>query len=244
MKGISYLQTGSGKDLVFLHGYLSQKESFYPQIKYFSQFYRVTALDFPGFGQSEAIKKPYSVDDYCDFLEEFLSQKEINFPHVIAHSFGCRVAIKCLARRPSFDKTVLCGCAGIVPKRGIKYRVKVRAYRIAKKLAPRYAERHFGSKEYRTLSPVMRESYKKIVNEDLRESASKITRPVLFINGDKDGETPTERVKLLRERVEGSRMVELKDCGHFAHLDNPLAFHLAVEEFFNERNSHSFHFSR
>ena len=46
---ISYIRRGEGKDLVLLHGYLSSKESFYPQISYFSRFFRVTALDFPGF---------------------------------------------------------------------------------------------------------------------------------------------------------------------------------------------------
>ena len=38
---ISYIRMGEGKDLVFLHGYLASKESFYPQISYFSRFFRV-----------------------------------------------------------------------------------------------------------------------------------------------------------------------------------------------------------
>ncbi len=231
MKGISFIQAGSGKDLVFLHGYLASKESFYPQIKYFSKFYRVTALDFPGFGQSEQIPSAYSVDDYCDRLEEFLHARGIVFPHVIAHSFGCRVAIKCLSRRSQFDRVVLCGCAGIVPKRTLSYRARVRAYRVAKRIAPRFAEKRFGSKEYRTLSPLMRESYKKIVNEDLREYAAKVTRPTLFINGGEDSETPLSSVRILQEKIAGSRLIVLNGCGHFAHLDNPLAFQLAVEEF-------------
>ncbi|MDE5897432.1 MAG: alpha/beta hydrolase, partial [Clostridia bacterium] len=85
---LSYLQAGEGQDLVMLHGYLSSKESFYPQIDYFSKFYRVTALDFPGFGGAEPIPFAYSVSDYADWTEEALFFLGIRSPRVFAHSFG------------------------------------------------------------------------------------------------------------------------------------------------------------
>ena len=118
-----------------------------------------------------------------------------------------------------------------MPKRTFKYKLRVKTYRVIKKVAPRYAEKHFGSAEYRSLSPVMRESYKKIVNEDLREDAKKIARPVLFINGDKDGETPLSSIEVYLSCVRDSRLYVMNGCGHFAHLENPLAFELAAEEF-------------
>ena len=49
---VSFIRKGEGKDLVFLHGYLSSKEAFLPFLDYFSGRYRVTAFDFCGFGQS------------------------------------------------------------------------------------------------------------------------------------------------------------------------------------------------
>ncbi len=225
------LQRGSGKDLVFLHGYLSCKESFYPQLEYFSKFYRVTALDFPGFGENAALNAPWSVDDYADWTERTLQTLNIVRPHVIAHSFGGRVAIKCLSRGEPFDRAVLCGCAGIVPKRTLRYKLRVSAYRAVKRIAPAYAERKFGSAEYKTLSPVMKESYKKIVNEDLREAAKSISRPVLFINGENDRDTPPASAEIYAANAPLSKTLVLKNCGHFAHLDNPLAFDMAAEEF-------------
>ena len=230
---MSYLlQKGSGKDLVMLHGYLSSKESFYPQIEYFSKFYRVTAFDFPGMGENEPLDTPYSLDDYADWTERILKELNIEFPHVIAHSFGGRVAVKCLSRGNLFDRAVLCGCAGIIPKRTLKYKLKVKAYRAVKKIAPAYAEKKFGSAEYRTLSPVMRESYKKIVNEDLRGISAKIARPVLFVNGADDTETPVSSAQIYASIVRGSKLFVMDGCGHFAHIQNPLAFNLAAEEFF------------
>lgn len=230
MKGV--IECGRGKDLVFLHGYLSSKESFYPQIEYFSRFYRVTAFDFPGFGEGEPLESACSVGDYADWTEKFLKQREIERPLVIAHSFGGRVAVKCLSRGNLFERAVLCGCAGILPKRTLRYKMRVGTYRLVKKIAPRYAEKKFGSAEYRSLSPVMKESYKKIVNEDLREDAAKIRVPVLFINGEEDRETPLSSIKIYEKVIAGSRVEVLRRAGHFAHLDNPLAFNLAAEEFF------------
>ena len=230
---ISALQKGEGQDLVFLHGYLASKESFAPQIEYFSKFYRVTAFDFPGFGGSDPIPSAWSVGDYADFTLNYLEGQNITQPLVIAHSFGGRVAVKCLSRGNVFEKAVLCGCAGIVPKRTIKYRMKVKTYWLVKKVAPKFAAKKFGSEEYRSLSPLMRESYKKIVNEDLRLDAEKIARPVLFITGENDRETPVSSAKIYREHVKGSRIKILSGCGHFAHLDDPLAFDLAAEEFFH-----------
>ncbi len=231
---VSVLRRGRGRDLVFLHGYLATKESFFPQIEYFSDFYRVTAFDFPGFGKSAPIPAAWSVGDYADWTEDFLKKEGISFPLVIAHSFGGRVAVKCLARGNLFDRAVLCGCAGIRPRRTIGYYAQVYAYKFVRKIAPMYAKTHFGSEEYRTLSPLMRESYKKIVNEDLRGDAEKISRPVLFINGENDTATPPSSAKIYQNCVKGSKRLVLRGCGHFCHLDDPLAFDLAAEEFFND----------
>ena len=230
MSKYCFLQRGEGRDLVMLHGYLSNKESFAPQIEYFSKFYRVTAPDFPGMGGANALGCPFSVDDYADWTEQFLKEQGIENPLIIAHSFGGRVGIKLLARG-RVDRAVLTGCAGIVRKRTLRYKMKVRAYRIVKKIAPKYAERHFGSAEYRNLPPVMRESYKKIVNEDLREDAKTITRPVLFVCGLEDRETPLSSAEIYHACVKDSRLIVLERCGHFAHIENPLAFNAAAEEF-------------
>ena len=228
---VAYLRRGEGKDLVFLHGYLSCKESFYPQIGYFSRHFRVTAPDFPGFGKSDRIPAAWSVGDYADWLEGFFKEQGIVFPYVIAHSFGGRVALKCLARG-LIDRAVLTGCAGIVKKRTMAYRIRVGGYRLVKRVAPRFAEAHFGSREYRSLSPLMRESYKKIVNEDLREEAGRIARPVLYLYGERDKETPLSSGRILHECTAGSKLAVFKGCGHFAHLEEPLLFDLAAEEFF------------
>ncbi len=218
--------------MVLLHGYLSSKEAFAAQIAYFSRFFRVTALDFPGFGGAGALIEPFSVADYAAWTKEALTLLGVERPHILAHSFGCRVAVKLVSEDNGFaDKLVLTGPAGVILKRGFAYKVKVKTYRLVKKFAPRYAEKTFGSAEYRSLSPIMKESYKKIVNEDLRAAAEKIANPVLIIEGKEDTTTPLAEARAYLERFANGRLAQMEG-GHFAFAEHPLKFNLITEEFF------------
>ena len=218
--------------MVFLHGYLSSKEAFTAQIEYFSKFYRVTAFDFLGFGGSRCLTSAFSVLDYATWTKGLLRQLNVEKPHVIAHSFGCRVAVKLAAEDNGFfDKILLTGPAGIIMKRGLAYHVKVKSYRLVKKLAPAFAERKFGSAEYRSLSPIMRDSYKKIVNEDLRKDAARINNPTLIVEGDADRTTPLAEAQVYMQNLQNGRL-KIIQGGHFAFAEHPFAFNLIAEEFF------------
>ena len=229
--GVSYIQKGEGKDLLMLHGYLSNKEAWTAQIEYFSRFYKVTALDFLGFGNSAPIPFAYSVEDYANWLKTFMCDMGIVRPHVFAHSFGCRVAVKGASTDEElFDKILLTGPAGIILLRGLQYKWKVKTYRIVKKIAPRYAEKHFGSKEYRSLSPLMKESYKKIVNEDLRICAENVKNKVLIVEGKEDRVTTIEEAEIYLAHFPNATL-QLVEGDHFAFAMQPLAFNVIAEEF-------------
>jgi len=217
--------------LVFFHGYKSDKEAFSAQISYFAKYYRVTAFDFLGFGKSAPISEAFSVSDYAEWTAAVLSKLGVVRPHVVAHSFGCRVAIKLAAKnKEAFDKMILTGPAGVILRRGVGYKSRVFLYRFIKKFAPVFAERRFGSAEYRTLSPIEKESYKKIVNEDLLDDAATIENEVLIVEGREDLTTPKEAAEAYLSRLKKSTM-QLIDGGHFAFAEHPVAFNLLVEEF-------------
>ncbi|MDE7453750.1 MAG: alpha/beta hydrolase [Clostridia bacterium] len=228
------MREGEGQDILLLHGYLSKKESFYYQIKFLSRFYRVTAPDFPAFGASAPITSAWSVGDYCDWLDKFIKAAGLNKPVIIAHSFGARVAIKYLSSRPcAAEKLIITGGAGIVKPRSKKYLRRVKAYRIVKKFFPKLAEKKFGSKEYRTLPPVMRESYKKIVNEDLKDCAKEIRCKTLLLYGADDTVTPAdEEGKIFNSLIPCSELKILQG-GHFCFSENPAPFNDAVYKFLN-----------
>lgn len=217
---------------MLFHGYLSSKEAFAAQISYFSKFYRVTAFDFIGFGKSSPLPDAFSVSDYANWTKTLLRVLHVQQPHVIAHSFGCRVAVKMAAEDCGvFDKMLLTGPAGIILKRGFSYHAKVKAFRLVRRFAPQFAKKRFGSEEYRSLSPLMQESYKKIVNEDLRLCAKQVRNEVLLVEGLQDRVTTLKEAEIYNEHFVRSRLV-LTEGGHFAFAQYPLAFNLIAEEFF------------
>ena len=218
-----------------MHGYLSNKESFYYQIKFLSNYFSVTAPDILGFGKSSPTDTPYSVDDYCSWLEQFIKKCKLTSPHILAHSFGARVVLKYLGcRGGDADRLIITGGAGIVKPRSPRYIRRVKAYRRVKKLFPRFAERHFGSEEYRTLSPLMKESYKLIVNEDLKDCASNINNKTLLVYGKNDTVTPaSEEGVTFNNLIVGSRLMTM-DGGHFCFSEHPDEFNQTIYKFLTE----------
>ena len=143
-----------------------------------------------------------------------------------------RLAGKLLSIRKTLaDKLVITGGAGLVKPRSLQYIRRVNAYRRVKKLFPKFAEKHFGSKEYKSLSPVMKESYKKIVNEDLKSCAAEIVNPTLLIYGRNDTVTPPdEEGAVFNKLIAGSRL-EIMDGGHFCFSEYPDIFNKKLTEF-------------
>ena len=178
----------------------------------------MTAPDFPGFGASAPLTAAWSVSDYCGWLESFVKAAKLDKPHIIAHSFGA-----------------VTGGAGLVKPRSVEYLRRVKAYRRVKRLFPKFAEKHYGSAEYRALPPLMRESYKSIVNEDLREYAAGVQNKTLLVYGKNDTVTPSgEEGEIFHSLISGSRLV-IADGGHFCFSEKPEAFNKTVYEFFTEK---------
>ena len=90
---INYTQYGKGKDVVLLHGWGQNIQMMDPLGKNLSDEFRITILDFPGFGSSETPNFAYNISDYTESLHELLDSLGIDNPILIGHSFGGRVAI-------------------------------------------------------------------------------------------------------------------------------------------------------
>ena len=214
---------------------MSCKESFYYQIEHFSKNFETIAPDFLGFGRSAPLNLAFSVDDYARWLATFCEGQDLKNMHIVCHSFGARVALKALSQGYiSADKLIITGGAGIVKARTLKYKIRVKVYRALKKIAPHFAEKHCGSKEYRALSPIMKESYKKIVNEDLSLSASQIDNRVLLVYGKDDKTTPLkEEGQIFNGLIKNSKLVAL-DGGHFCFCQNYKEFNRIAHGFLTE----------
>lgn len=192
-------------------------------------------MDFPCFGASESTEEAWGVKEYADWLLKFMDQAGLDCPHVVAHSFGARVALKLFsAEKTRVNKLVLTGGAGLVKPRTPRYMRQIKRYRRVKRLFPRFAEKHFGSEEYKSLSPLMKQSFKKIVNEDLSSCASEISAPTLLIYGKADTVTPpTEEGETFHSLIRGSTL-DIMEGGHFCFSENPKEFNFKLFTYLTE----------
>jgi 3-oxoadipate enol-lactonase len=69
-----------------------------------------------------------------------------------------------------------------------------------------------------------------LANHDYASAVATVTRPVLFMAGEKDGVTPTAMRKL-SAALPGSRYVELPGAGHISNMDQPEGFTWAIADF-------------
>ena len=215
-----------------LHGYLSCKESFTLQTQYFKRYFDVHAIDLKGFGENRGMEYPYSLSDYVNEVKDYLNDKGIVRPHVIGHSFGCRIIIKAVSETPEiFNKIVLTGAAGLKPKSSLVKLVKRISFKTLKKFFPSEKLERFYSSDYLSLSPVMRESFIKIVNEHLDDRLKDVKNQTLIIFGKRDKETPVYMAKKLNKGILGSKLVIYPNAGHFCFIDQPLKFNMEVREF-------------
>ena len=69
-----------------------------------------------------------------------------------------------------------------------------------------------------------------LADHDFRSRVATVTRPVLFMVGEKDGTTPAA-MRQMHETLAGSRFVELPGAGHISNLDQPDTCTRALREF-------------
>ncbi|MGL4819976.1 MAG: alpha/beta fold hydrolase [Bacilli bacterium] len=239
---VNYHQSGEGNDVVLLHGWGQNIEMFMPVHKHLEKHFRVTTIDFPGFGDSDEPPTAWDVNDYTVMLERFLSKLNITNPILVGHSFGGRVSIYYSSRNP-VRKVILVDSAGVKPKRKLNYYVRVYSFKLAKQLLKlpglrkdeaKHLEalrKRFGSSDYRSASPVMQQSMVKVVNEDLQFLMPKMAAPTLLVWGENDTATPVGDAKIMEKLIPDAGLVVLKDCGHYAYLEKLGEFLVIVDHF-------------
>ena len=232
---VNYIQYGEGRDILLLHGWGQNIEMMKPIGDNFSDRYRITILDFPGFGQSEEPKSPWTIELYSLMVEELAQKLKIKKPIVIGHSFGGRVAIRFSARNP-IEKLILFGSPCIRIKEELPFHVKV-----LKKLKQlpgmnefgEYMKQYIGSRDYKAASPIMRQTLVEVVNEDLSKFAREIEEPTLLIWGENDTEAPVNEAKELEKIMNDAALIVLPGT-HYAYLENLPRVVSILNSFFGE----------
>lgn len=232
----------SGNAVFLLHGWGGSKESWKPLLDELGldEVRCFVSVDFPGFGQSEEPSAGWDVGDYAHWFEHFVaaiykSEQLSGDYDVIVHSFGGRVLLKLYAEdflhnleaRP--DKLVLIAAAGVKHGKSLRVRVATLAARVGKtimklpllrRLAPlaqKILYKALRTHDYEKSSGVMRESFLKVIDEDLKESIEGIHRPTMIVWGNEDSYVPVKDAYMMHEKIAGSELHIIEGGRHGIH---------------------------
>lgn len=201
---------------MFLHGWGGSASAFLFVAKRLVG-YKSIVVDFSGFGESEEPTHPYTIRDYADEIIALLEESGESRVSVVGHSFGGRVAMEIAVLRPDLVRSlILVDSAGLKPRRKPSYYVRIYLHKILVRLGGKGLK---GSKDYRVLSPVMKETFKNVVSYDQSGILCKIKCPTAIFWGNKDNQTPPYMAKKLKRGIKGSEIFWLGG-GHFAYVDD------------------------
>ena len=223
-----------GKKVVLLHGWGQNTEMMAYIADFLKKYFVVYNIDFPGFGKSDDPKVPWGCKDYTEFLHDFCVNKKIDNPIFIAHSFGCRIACRYAYKYGAY-KMCLTGAAGIRDKRTLKWYIKTYTYKLMKKIMPESIKNKYqnkvGSEDYKNASGVMRQTFVKVVNDDIKDLLKDIKCETLLVFGDLDEATPISKGKMMEKLMPNATLVTFEGDDHYAYFHQGQRFNAVLDAF-------------
>jgi pimeloyl-ACP methyl ester carboxylesterase len=245
---ICYKITGTGENTaVMLQGWGTELGIYDSVANAINEEYRFVQFDFPGFGGSDEPSTAWDVDAYADFFCRFMETLGVKKAVLIGHSYGGRVIIKLASREKipfEISRIVLIDSAGILPEKTFAQKVRIKKYKVLKKLLNLKAvyalfpelvddwRSRQGSADYRNATPVMRQCLVLAVNEDLTALLPKIEQETLLIWGDRDTATPIRDARIMEEKIPNAGLCVLEGAGHFSFLEQPAVFRNIMRSYF------------
>ena len=99
---IAFTDTGKGDTtLLFIHGWVINKEYWAKQVIYFSKKYRVVTMDLPGFGQSGKNRDKWDTDTYSSDVSTVINALNLKKVILIGHSMSGDIALQATVDNPN-----------------------------------------------------------------------------------------------------------------------------------------------
>lgn len=220
------IEKGTGEPFILLHGNGEDSTYFTAQIDYFSQFYRVLALDTRGHGKTPRGDRPFTIRQFAEDLREWMDRAAIPAANILGFSDGGNIAMVFAIRYPDRVKCLVLNGANLNPA-GVKAHVQI-PIEIGYKTAAVFARISSRAKRRAELLGLM------VLDPALEESAlRKIQAKTLVIAGTRDI-IREQHTKQIYHSLPNAELV-LIEGGHFIAKETPDAFNLAVERFLKKR---------
>lgn len=222
---LNYMEKGQGEVLILLHGNGENHTYFKNQIDFFSEKYRVIALDTRGHGESPRGDKLFTIRQFAEDLYEFMCEKEIEKAHILGFSDGGNIAICFALKHPEKVNRLILNGANLYGS-GVKARIQLPI------ILGYYTARLFASKSEEAKRKS--EMLSLMVNDPniKKEELHKLKMKTLVIAGNRDMIKQTH-TKLIADNIKNSTLV-IMEGDHFIAAKKSEKFNKYVMDFLSE----------
>jgi len=237
--------------LVLLHGWIGTSSWMFRHLMpELGQRYHTIAPDLPGFGQTQTLAEPPSIDRYTEFVRKLADELEIDRFHLVGVSVGGTVALSFADRYPErVHRLALQGpvyrasdlprrfrlvyeivgrtpLIELIPKAPLKWWFFIRRLDMGRDT------RHLSAADRRQLArDILRvpnetlvEVGRELLAIDLTDTARRICLPTLVLDGSEARLVPASASRELSRLIPGARCYIVPDAGHNLALEKPREF--------------------
>lgn len=252
MTNLHVESTGSGPDLVLLHGWAMHSGIWEGVRNQLAQQFRLHLVDLPGHGLSPACE-PGTLEHIVEIMTEIMPERYM----VGGWSLGGQIAIELAVREPSrVQKLILISTTPCFAKRddwewGMDHKLlqlflenlkqnyvtTINRFLTLQMSGDRGAttilsqlRKHF----FQRTEPdpgALQKGLKSLQENDLRPQLEAIKQPVLLLHGENDVITNPAAANWMHEQLPQSQLVMFPHCGHAPFLSYPDQFITCLNEF-------------
>lgn len=237
----NYISMGKGAPFIVLHGWNSGSDRWIKEAEMISEKkFQVIVPDLPGFGESQKLDRPWAVNDYVKWLEDFTEELRIKEFNLLGYSFGGSIAAKMAVRHPQRVKKLFLVASAVIRKKTAKKNFSAKLakffnffyflpyYPLFRKAVYKYIIK---KSDYVYTEGVMKETYLNAIADDVSYKLSFIRVPTVIIWGDNDQSVPVDDAYVVNEKIKKSKLVIIPGADHLMHKKIP---EVLAEKILNE----------
>ena len=244
---------GDGEPVVMIHGLGGTTNTFTPLLPAFARHKRVR-FDLPGSGRSSRVEGPLSLATFIQSVLKVMAATKVEKAHVVGHSMGTIVAQHLAAAEPAIVKSLALFGPLLAPPDQARANIRGRAQKVRAEGMQQVADALLQSSTS-SETKAKRHSAVAFVRESLMGQSpdgyarscealaemqaadtSRITCPTLLVTGDEDVVSPPQSVRMMGQKIAGSRVEVLRGCGHWTPVEKPDECIELLNRFYRDAN--------
>jgi 2-hydroxy-6-oxonona-2,4-dienedioate hydrolase len=220
--------------VVLVHGLGVSSRSMLPLARELAPFYRVFAVDLPGFGRSERPPRPLGLVELAEALGSWMRATGLRSATLVANSYGCQIAVELAARRRRFvERLVLVG-----PTMDPAYRT--RRQQVVRLLLDAIREPisliALAASDYLRADPrVVWKTLADALSHPLEARLPVVMAPALVIRGMRDPLVSAAWAERVAAALPAGRLAVVPGVAHAAHYAAPRSVGRTVRRFVDEQ---------